>query len=111
MDDFSLPFSTMFTWRKASEDRFVAHALDFDLVCVAPTREQALERLSQTTKTYIEFGYSQGWTQFIKFPAPNEFWEAAWKASNKMEQLPPIEIDTKMIFPVAVQEDEAVSVA
>jgi hypothetical protein len=112
MDDFNLPFTAIFTCAKDEKNnKFIAHALDFDLVCTGPTREAALDRLRQTTKTYIEFGYSQGWAEHIKFPAPPAFWDEAWKEGNQMKPLPPIMIDTKKIFILGVKENETLIAA
>ncbi len=112
MDDFNLPLTAIFTCARDEQTKnFIAHALDFDLVCTGKTREAALDRLRQTTKTYIEFGISQGWAEHIKFPAPPSYWEEAWKEGNQMVPLPPIRIDTKKIFILGVKENEALAAA
>ena len=54
--------------------KYVAHALDFDLVSVAPTKEQAVDKLRLAVKTYIEYGLSNNWAADMMFPAPIEFW-------------------------------------
>lgn len=53
----------------------VAHSLDFDIVCVADKEEAAWEKLRLAVKTYVEFGISNGWQDFILFPAPQEEWD------------------------------------
>ena len=55
--------------------RCVAHSLDFDIVCVADSENEAWEKLSLAIKTYVEFGISKQWQDFISFPAPQEFWD------------------------------------
>lgn len=72
---FALPKMTYFLIAE-HEDRVVAHALDFDLVSVAPTKEIALNKLRLAVKYHVEFGIENGIERDILFPAPSEFWNA-----------------------------------
>ena len=111
MEGFALPFAAVFTCSKNEAGKFIAHALDFDLVCVNDTEEQAMERLRSTVKAYIEFGFSRGWSQHIKFPAPDQYWEEAWKAEHRMIPMEPILIDSTIIRVLRVEEHETCGVA
>lgn len=71
---FQLPM-TAFTVTNVGPEGVVAHALDFDLVAVAGTREMATKKLRLAVKTYIEIGLSNGWVDDILFRAPDEFWQ------------------------------------
>ncbi len=65
---------------KTPSGAFQAHALDFDLLCEAPSREKVIEKLELSVKAYIDFGLSKGWSEDIIYPAPQEYWDKA--ASN-----------------------------
>jgi hypothetical protein len=69
----------------------VAHSLDFDIVAVDATEEAAWNKLSLAVKTYVEFGLSQGWSEFIMHEAPQEFWDEL-TPSTPVKIMPPLEI-------------------
>jgi hypothetical protein len=67
---FSLPM--MLTHLMVHNGKHVAHSLDFDIVCVGDSEDEAWDKLSVAIKTYVEFGISNGWEDFIIFQAPQE---------------------------------------
>lgn len=71
---FSLPTTVSFLISK-DRDKIVAHALDFDLVAVADTEEEAKRKIRLAVKTYVEYGLSNNWADEIIFPAPDEYWD------------------------------------
>ena len=56
------------------KDGFKAHSLDFDLVAVAPTKDEALAKLRKIVKLYIEHGIQNRWEDDILFSAPEKYW-------------------------------------
>jgi hypothetical protein len=72
---FSLPMTAVFAV-KNTHDRSVAHALDFDLVAVAPTEAEAVRKLRVAVKHHIEFGLKNDFTLDILQSAPEEYWAA-----------------------------------
>src|SRR5437870_2275755 len=82
-----------------ASSRFIAHALDFDLVCSASTKERALEKIRLAVKTYIEYGLSKNWAEDIHFPAPADFWEK-FQSAGTVELLPPILIEDDRLLVV-----------
>lgn len=54
----------------------IAHALDFDLVSVAASEEEAIAKVRLAIKHHIEFGIKNDLNLDIRFPAPQKFWEA-----------------------------------
>ena len=74
-----------------NDDKYVAHSLDFDIVCVADDAEQAWSKLSLAIKTYVEFGLSNAWQESIVFPAPQEFWDKL-TPETPVQLRPPITI-------------------
>ncbi len=70
---FVLPMHTMFSLsHKANE--VVAHALDFDLVAVAKTEDEAVAKIRMAVKRHIEFGLNSGYERNILYSAPAEYW-------------------------------------
>lgn len=92
---FQLPMSATFNITR-EEHRCIAHALDFDLVCVAETEDAAIEKLRLAVKTYIEYGLSNNWAEDIPFPAPPQFWELPPDTPTKL--LPPIHIEDNRLI-------------
>jgi hypothetical protein len=86
---FSLPATLTFIFSKDGE-KTVAHALDFDLVAVADTDEEATRKIRLAVKTYVEYGLSNNWVDEIIFPAPDEFWEKL--RSAKISLMKPIKV-------------------
>jgi hypothetical protein len=72
---FSLPKSVTISFCKTKSGRYRAHALDFDLVCTGTDRDETKRRIRLAVKTYIEYGLSNGWRNYILFPAPDECWQ------------------------------------
>ena len=72
--EFQLPMTATFTQTQREDGKFVAHALEFDLVAVANSEEEATDKIRLAVKIYIEFGLSKGWEDDILFPAPQESW-------------------------------------
>jgi len=70
---FNLPM--MLTHLMRHDGKYVAHSLDFDIVCVADEEKEATDKLRLAIKTYVEFGMSNGWEDSIVFPAPQEVWD------------------------------------
>jgi hypothetical protein len=70
---FNLPM--MLTFLESKNGHHAVHSLDFDLVSVAESEDEAWAKLRLAVKTYVEFGLSNGWKDQIVFPAPKEFWD------------------------------------
>jgi hypothetical protein len=101
---FQLPTMTFFNiYKDSKEDMFIAHALEFDLVCTASTAEEAEKNLRLAVKTYIEYGLNNGWDDDIVFPAPKEFWEKITK-NTPVSVGEPITIERTKIFVVRSEE-------
>jgi hypothetical protein len=99
MKRFSLP--AVLTNLIATNGKCVAHNLDFDLVAVAPTEEEAWARLRLAVKTYVEFGLSKGWEHSMLFAAPQEVRDLL-KPNTPVQIMPPLEIasDTTPVLAV-----------
>jgi hypothetical protein len=95
---FSLPM--MLTFLESKNGNHVVHSLDFDLVSVADTEDEAWAKLRIAVKTYVEFGLSNGWKEHIFSPAPPEFW-------NKITP----ELTTRIMEPITLGETEKKVVA
>jgi len=96
---FALPKMTYFLIAE-HQDRFVAHALDFDLVSVAPTKEIALSKLRFAVRRHVEFGIENNIEKDILFPAPSEFWSTLTPEST-LSIGEPIEIDNAHLLRTA----------
>jgi hypothetical protein len=107
---FRLPMTLSHLVTRTAGNRFVAHSLDFDLVEVGATRDEAWSKLTLAVKTYVEFGMSKGWDDFIIFPAPDEFKRKITK-DMVIEIMPPIEIANTSQPVIALQEHEAPAAA
>jgi len=109
---FRLPQTVTFSVGARKDDgKWVAHALDFDLVCAADTKPKAVEKLRLAVKVYVEYGLVNNFTEDIIFPAPEEYW---LRLQGKMaEIMPPIEIeDTRMsVHEATLDEYRAVAVS
>jgi len=81
-----------FTQQRRDDGKFVAHALEFDLVAVADTETEATDKIRLAVKIYIEFGLSQGWEDDILFPAPQQSWDRLTEDS-RISLAAPIEIN------------------
>jgi len=85
-----------FDVHERTDGKWVAHALDFDLLAVSGTKEKAVDKVRLATKMYIEFGLMNNWADDIIFPAPNEYWERL--TGKCITLLPPIEIEDKRLL-------------
>lgn len=72
---FSLPMTAVFCVKKTPE-RAIAHALDFDLVAVAPTEAEAVRKIRIAVKHHVEFGLKNGFDIDILQSAPEEAWSS-----------------------------------
>lgn len=94
-NSFRLPQTVTFSVSERSDGKWVAHALDFDLVAVSNTRVKAVDKLRLAVKVYVEFGLTNNWPEDIVFPAPEECWSRL--QGKTAEIMSPIEIeDTRM---------------
>ncbi len=107
---FRLPMTLSHLVTRTNLNRFVAHSLDFDLVEVGATREEAWSRLTLAVKTYVEFGLSKAWDDFIIFPAPDEF-KRKITADMEISIMPPIELANTTQPVMALQAHEAFAAA
>src|SRR5713101_4230337 len=102
---FRLPMTLSHLVTKTAVNRFIAHSLDFDLVEVGTTREEAWSRLSLAVKSYVEFGLSKAWDDFIIFPAPDEF-KRQITEDMQITMMPPIELANTTQPVMALQAHE-----
>lgn len=86
-----LPMMAIFTVR-TSNKRSVAHALDFDLIAVGSSHEDALSKLRAAVKSHIEFGFRKGLCKDdIQMRAPKACWDKIVNASLTLGE--DIEVD------------------
>jgi hypothetical protein len=105
---FNLPM--MLTNLVVRDGKHVAHSLDFDLVCVADNDTEAWDNLCLAIKTYVEFGISKGWNDYIMFPAPQEFWDKI-TPDTPLQLRPPITIAGEVRKVVEAEVYEACTAA
>jgi len=89
---FELPSVSVIRYSQDA-DGCVAHALDFDLVAVGETEDEATDKIRWAIKAYIEYGLKNYWDEHIIFRAPKEF-------SN----LSPENVTLKIMEPIIVQD-------
>jgi thiamine monophosphate kinase len=66
------------------DDKYVAHALEMDLVAYGDTEEEAVEEVASLMKNQISFAIQRGEQHLICFKAPPEFfkeWEKVHASS------------------------------
>lgn len=90
---FNLPM--MLTFLECQNGHHSVHSLDFDIVSVADTEDEAWEKARLAVKTYVEFGISNGWTEHIPFPAPQEYWD----------MITP-DVSTRIVPPITIADSE-----
>jgi predicted RNase H-like HicB family nuclease len=90
---FELPLVSVIRYSR-EEDGFIAHALDFDLVAVGETEDEATEKIRWAIKAYIEFGLKNYWEEHIIFRAPEEL----------ANELSPENVTLKIMEPIIVQD-------
>jgi len=71
---FQLPTTVTIVFRKERDGKITAHALDFDIVATGDNREEADKKVCLAVRSYIEFGFLNGWAEDIRYAAPDEFW-------------------------------------
>lgn len=86
---FELPTTVTIRFYPESGDRVTAHALDFDLASTGKTHEEALRKIRLSIRSYVEFGFLNGWAEDIRYAAPTKFWPPE---GTKFETLEPITI-------------------
>lgn len=91
MKKFRLP-TTITNLIQKGDECCTAHSLDFDIVAVAPSESEAWDKLQLCIKTYVEFGLSRGWEDYIYFPAPEAVRAELKKADTQLEVRPPLQI-------------------
>ena len=74
-ETFALPMNVMVLFYPAKSGGVVAHSLDFDLVCVAPTLDEAGKRMKFTIRRYVEYGIKNRFGSHIRRPAPSQYWD------------------------------------
>jgi len=84
---FELPTSVTIRFYKEPDGKMTAHALDFDLVSTAGNREAALKKMRLSIRSYVEYGFLNGWAEDIRYAAPAKFWPPE---GTKFETLEPI---------------------
>ena len=65
------------------EGEYVAHCLQFDLVAVAPTPDQAIEEIKGLITAQIAFALEHDNLENIFRPAPPEYWRKLWYAKQE----------------------------
>jgi len=101
---FALPMITYFLVTNHPHGT-VAHALDFDLVAVAKSAEEAQTKLRKAVKAHVEFGIQMDITKDILFKAPEEFW-AAFTPDTTLSIGEPIQIDNAHLIRTAYTTTE-----
>ena len=101
---FRLPITATFSLHRTGSGRHIAHALDFDLVCVSDTEQKALDKLRLAVRTYIEYGLNNNLAADILFPAPDEYWEKL-QGQKIVTLLAPIEIEDNRLFVFSASDD------
>ncbi len=73
---------------KKEDDLFVAHCLEFDIVAVAETEEQAKKDLKDLVVAQIEYAFANDNLENLFHPAPKSVWEEYFgrNESNKNSQ-------------------------
>jgi len=101
---FRLPMTLGHIVTQTSSTRFVAHSLDFDLVEIGATEEEAWGNLMLAVKTYVEFGLSKGWDDYVIQPAPEQY-----KITEDMEvkMMPPLLIANAKRAVIAMRPHES----
>ena len=89
---FRVPMTGAFLSHKRPDGKVVVHSLDFDIVAVCDSEDNAFKKVRLAVKTYVEYGLSNNWVDDIPFPAPIEYWERFMNADS-MRSMEPIEIE------------------
>jgi hypothetical protein len=102
---FPARMTATFSVHQRPDAKFVAHSLDFDIVCVDDSEAGALDDLRLAVKTYVEFGLANGWAEDVIFPAPDEYWE---RLDDKVgaKLMSPIVVDDNRLLVLATMAHE-----
>lgn len=92
---FALPMMTVFHITNHPHAT-VAHALDFDLVSVAGSEQEAVTKLRIAVKHHIEFGIKNGIERDILMPAPDNFWNSL-TPNSQLSIGEPLEVESHKI--------------
>ncbi len=92
---FELPTTVTIVFHRHKGKKINAHALDFDLVCTGDNHEEARKKIRLAIRSYVEFGFLNGWAEDIRYPAPQEFWPPM---GTKLEVMEPIEIMSRELL-------------
>ena len=110
---FELPTSATVRFRPEPDGQTTAHALDFDLCATGKNREEATRKIRLAIRTYVEFGYLNGWIEDIRYPAPERYWPPQGTVFETAE--PIIIMDRSLLVysesPIAHADCEAHSLA
>ena len=103
---FELPMMSIIQYSE-EPDGFVAHALDFDLVAVGQSEEEATEKIRWAIKAYIEYGLKNYWEDHIIFRAPEKLLDEMSPGKTALKIMEPIIVQNrKMGLARAIQTHE-----
>ncbi len=103
----SLNLPMMLTFLESKNGQHCVHSLDFDIVSVAGSEEDAWRKMRIAVKTYVEFGLSNGWKNEIVFNAPQDFWDKITPEVNSRILEPIMFGDTEMKVTVVNESEPA----
>jgi hypothetical protein len=92
---FEMPTSVTVRFYAEPDGQMTAHALDFDLAATAQDRREALRKIRLSIRSYVEFGFLNGFAEDIRYPAPDKFWPPA---GTHFQTLDPIIIMNKNLL-------------
>lgn len=92
---FELPTSVTIRFYKEPDGKITAHALDFDLASTAERHQDAVRKIRLSIRSYIEYGFLNGWAEDIRYPAPTKFWPPE---GTKLVTMEPITIMHKNLL-------------
>jgi hypothetical protein len=108
LNEFCLPM-TLTHLSLSKGDKHIVHNLDFDLVEIAASEDEAWERLTHSIRAYVEFGLGKGWKNCILHKAPTRYWDLL--ADLPARFMEPITVANCRAPVVRVELDEAVYAA
>lgn len=92
---FELPTTVTIAFHRDRGDQITAHALDFDLACTGKNYLEACKKVRLAIRSYIEFGFLNGWAEDIRYPAPEKFWPPQ---GTELEVMEPITIMDRQLL-------------
>ncbi len=105
MTGFRLPMTMSVLTYQDSDDEFVAHALEFDVVAVQSTLEKAVQKLRTSLKLHIEYGLNKGWESEIIKPAPSQYWDMMKDACD--DDTPPENLEPILVEVPTEEADQS----